>query len=469
MTGDETLTVGTHRVPGDRYQLEERIATGGMGEVWRATDTLLEREVAVKVLKREYADDPLFRSRFEAEARHAAALGHPNVASVLDFGELPDEDARGAVLPFLVMELVPGEPLSALLRKGEPMPPERAADLVAQAADAIGAAHAIGIVHRDVKPANLLVTPQGTVKITDFGIARAADGVALTQTGQLVGTPHYMSPEQAEGRPATQASDIYALGVVLYESLAGRRPFAGDTPVTTALAHLRDPVPPLPESVPAHLRAVVDKALAKDPADRFQTATELADALRGTPVDDSPPTLVGAPALDATQVLPTTRRATRSDHRRRRTLPAWLPWAAGAAGALLVILTLSLASGGDAGDPAAESPPPSPSTEGQAERTKRPKDNRVRVREGAFLGMDHDEAKDALESLGLEVDEEKMQPTSADQEQDTVAGVEPNGLVEPGATVTLLVWEEYKEPDPVDTNGKGPDHENPGKSKGKND
>ncbi len=252
-----------------RYRLDRRIATGGMGEVWQATDAVLGREVAVKVLKREYADDATFRSRFETEARNAAALHHPNVASVFDFGERPAEDGDGPPQPYLVMELVRGEPLSALLRGGERMPAETAADLVGQAADGIAAAHALGIVHRDVKPANLLVTPDGTVKITDFGIARAADAVALTQTGQVIGTPQYLSPEQAEGKPATQASDIYSLGVVLYECLAGRRPFDAGSSVATALAHVRSEPPPLPDDVPAHLRETVAVALAKDPAARF--------------------------------------------------------------------------------------------------------------------------------------------------------------------------------------------------------
>jgi serine/threonine-protein kinase len=345
---------------GDRYQLLSRIATGGMGEVWRAEDTVLDREVAVKVLKHEYADDPTFRERFEAEARHAAGLNHPNIASVFDVGEIDDHDGSGTRRPFLVLELVPGQPLSELLRSGQPLAPEQAAEIAAQAADGIAAAHAMGLVHRDVKPANLLVAPEGTVKITDFGIARVADGAAFTQTGQIIGTPHYISPEQAEGAPATAASDIYALGVVLYECLAGTRPFARDTPIQVALAHVREPVPPLGPDVPSWLRAVVDRSLAKRPEDRYASAGEFAAALRAGPA--AAPT-GGAAPVEATQVMavpaavapagaaPTGAAPLASAGRRAGRRFRWWPWAA--AGVVVLALALASAAFAAGGDPAA--------------------------------------------------------------------------------------------------------------------
>jgi eukaryotic-like serine/threonine-protein kinase len=256
-----------------RYRLEERLATGGMGEVWQGTDTVLGRQVAIKLPRHEQAEDPTFRARFLAEAKHTAKLSHPGIAQVYDFGELPDST------PYVVMELVAGEPLSAMLRRRRALPPAMAADLVAQAADAVDVAHKAGIIHRDLKPGNLLVTPEGRVKVTDFGIARAMAAAPLTRTGDVIGTPHYLAPEQAEGRLATPASDVYALGVVLYECLTGQLPFDGDSPVAIVVAHVSQRVPPLPGTVPAWLHATCAAALSKDPAGR-PSAADMGRALR---------------------------------------------------------------------------------------------------------------------------------------------------------------------------------------------
>ena len=225
--------------------------------------------------------------------------------------------------PYLVMELVDGQPLSALLASGRPLDPDVTRDLLGQAADALGAAHAAGIVHRDVKPANLLVTPDRTVKITDFGIARAAEGMALTETGQVMGTPQYLSPEQAQGGTATPASDVYSLGVVAFECLAGRRPFVAETAVATALMHLREPVPELPDDVPAPLAAVVRRAMSKTPEDRFPDGAAFAAALR-----DPSSVVARGRGRAAARHRPPPRCSGRRRSRPRRRPPRPTPWPA---------------------------------------------------------------------------------------------------------------------------------------------
>ena len=242
-------------VLGDRYSLATRIASGGMGDVWEADDKILSRQVAVKVL-RPGTDEEVFARRFRSEALYSANLCHPNIATVFDYGE--DDN-----LAYLVMELVPGEPLSALVQREGALEPERVRAIMGQAALALGAAHEAGVVHRDVKPANILVAPDGTVKLTDFGIARAIDGSGHTQTGEVLGTPHYLSPEQALGEPATGASDLYALGIVAHEMLTGRRPFDKGTPVATALAQVNEPPPPLPSARPPGA-ALAHRALPRE-------------------------------------------------------------------------------------------------------------------------------------------------------------------------------------------------------------
>src|SRR3712207_426210 len=280
------------RTLGGRYALRSLLATGGMGQVWRADDVLLDRPVAVKLLRSEYTGDPTFLARFRAEAHHTARLVHPNIAALHDYGEVVA--AGGETCAYLVMELVEGEPLSALLTRCGRLDPQRTLDIVRQTAAALAVAHAAGVVHRDVKPGNVLVGWDGVVKITDFGIAWSASSVPLTRTGQVVGTAHYLSPEQAEGGKAGPASDVYALGAFTYECLAGRRAFDGESPVQIALAQIRDEPEPLPDDVPEPMRTLVARAMVKDPALRFPDGAAFRaaiDAVRaGRPLAPLPPT-----------------------------------------------------------------------------------------------------------------------------------------------------------------------------------
>ena len=303
---------------GGRYRLVERLAVGGMGEVWCAEDLVLGRSVAVKVLREEHAGDPTFRRRFRDEAQHSAMLVHPNVAQVFDFGE--GDEASGEP-PYLVMELIRGEPLSAVLEREGPLDAEGTWSVLGQAASALAAAHAAGVVHRDIKPANMLLVPDGTLKVTDFGIARAAGSSAVTTAGTLLGTPHYISPEQVNGDTVTAASDFYALGAVAYECLTGSRLYDGDA-MSVMLAHRNEPAPVLPDGIPAGLRDLVMALLDKDPdkrptdgraiaaqADRFNQPTVAVPVLAepypqesAPPVRSSEPSPALAPA-PATGVL----------------------------------------------------------------------------------------------------------------------------------------------------------------------
>jgi eukaryotic-like serine/threonine-protein kinase len=443
-----------------RYRLDARHATGGMGEVWRATDTALGREVAVKVLKAEYADDPLFRSRFETEARHAASLHHPGVASVYDVGEsasLGAADGSGIPRPFLVMEFVEGQPLSALLRSGRPLDPGVVRDLMTQTADALGAAHRAGIVHRDVKPANLIITPERKVKMTDFGIARASDGLGLTGTGQVMGTPQYLSPEQARGSTATPASDVYSLGVVAFECLVGHRPFDADSPVATALAHLNDPVPDLPRSVPAELAAIVRRSMAKEPEQRYADGDALAAALRspgGAAETAYVPPVV--PATQTTQVMPPVPPVgdpapkpmadqEPDDGRRRPWLVALLVLALVAAIVVVAVLVATADDGNNeptASDSSSETPSSSPATTESSptqETSSAPAE--VQIDEGDYLGRPVDEVADELRAKGLKVSTEPVDNPGG-KDADTVAGVSPTTGLHEGDTVTVRYYRE---------------------------
>ncbi|MHA7209250.1 protein kinase domain-containing protein [Arthrobacter sp. MDT1-65] len=322
---------------GGRFELTERIAIGGMGEVWKARDQILGRVVAIKILKEEYSGDPAFLNRFRAEARHTALLNHEGIANVFDYGE----EAGSA---YLVMELVPGQPLSAVIEKEQVLSPDRTLSIIGQTATALAVAHRQGLVHRDVKPGNILVMPDGRVKITDFGIARLADQVPLTATGQVMGTAQYLAPEQATGQPATGSSDIYALGVIGYELLAGRRPFSGESQIAIALAQVNDAPPPLPESIPQPVRALIASMLAKDPAGRPRDAESLArgvDAIRAGDLRGAEAAVPGMLAFGTGAGIPTAA-VPRQDTQATTAVPApttsalptvAAPAAAGAAGA----------------------------------------------------------------------------------------------------------------------------------------
>jgi serine/threonine-protein kinase len=280
-----------------RYRLTDRIAAGGMGEVWRAEDSLLSRAVAVKLLPTGRAGDEAFLARFRAEARYAASLSHSGIARVYDYGE--SAEFGGA---YLVMELVNGEPLSAILARAERLSPDATLDIISQSARALDVAHQAGIVHRDIKPGNLLVAAGGTTKITDFGIATAvaaAQASHLTETGMVMGTAMYVSPEQATGAQVTDSSDIYSLGVVAYECLAGHPPFTASEPLAIAFAHKHEPVPPLPPDVPPPVSELVYHMLAKTPEERpasMRAVADRADVLRGTLALGETAQMAGYPA-----------------------------------------------------------------------------------------------------------------------------------------------------------------------------
>ena len=291
MSGGEPLA--------DRYQLVEVVGRGGMGEVWSARDLRLSRNVAVKLLSPQMASEAGVRERFDAEARSAARLNHPNVVSVYDSGE-----HQGT--PFLVMELLPGRTLADELAEG-PIEPERARGLGLQVLDALAASHRAGVLHRGIKPGNVLISPDGTAKVGDFGIAKSTEGLNLTSTGMIVGTAAYLAPERLAGDPATPRSDLYAVGVVMYEALTGHKPFEADTPMgmmRAVDAHRPVPLAQARPGLDANLAATVERAMAKDPADRFVNADDMAAALQPgsgaarqrAPVDRTVP-------LHATEVL----------------------------------------------------------------------------------------------------------------------------------------------------------------------
>ena len=308
---DEEMT----QTVGGRYELGDPLGRGGMAEVRRAVDLRLGRAVAVKQLRPDLATDPTFQARFRREAQSAAGLNHPTIVAVYDTGEEPDP-TTGVSIPYIVMELVEGPTLRDVLRDGRKILPERALELTSGVLDALGYSHRAGIIHRDIKPANVMLTTNGTVKVMDFGIARAVADTSstMTQTAAVIGTAQYLSPEQARGETVDARSDLYSTGCLLYELLTGRPPFTGDSPVSVAYQHVREaPVPPsqIDPEIGPDIDAIVLKSLAKDPADRYQSAREMkADLTRvlagqqATAVVPRVAAPVAVAATAATRVVP---------------------------------------------------------------------------------------------------------------------------------------------------------------------
>ena len=445
---------------GGRYELDSRIAVGGMGEVWEATDHVIGRTVAIKILKDEYMGDPGFLERFRAEARHAALVNHEGIASVFDYGE-----ENGSA--FLVMELVPGEALSTILERETSLSTDKTLDIVAQTSAALQAAHAAGLVHRDIKPGNLLITPDGRVKITDFGIARIADQVPLTATGQVMGTVQYLSPEQASGHPASPATDIYSLGIVAYESLAGKRPFTGESQVAIAMAQINEQAPPLPATVAQPVQNFVSAMIAKKPEERPGSAATVARAATALRRGDlaaaasAVPAIAGGEAGDdvtqlltaggataaATQLLPTdTAAAPLADGEEEPEKKKRSPWTWPLI-ALIILLVLVL--GGTlwalffAGDPEPEptattsSATPTPT---QTTPTPTPTEDRVDVSALGLTGQTCDAARGVLEENDLVADCQTGNAAGTADQVGIIYEVNPTGRVEPGTTITLTAY-----------------------------
>ena len=314
--GETTPQVTSRRgsLVAGRYRIDSLIAAGGMGEVWRATDEVLGRVVSVKFLHPQFAADESFLERMLREARAASAINHPGVVAVYDFGRTDPEEAIPT--SYIVMEHVDGPSLSQVLTEG-PLGVEKSLTILEQTAAALHAAHLAGVVHRDVKPGNIIIAPSGHVKLTDFGIARSQDTSTITDSGSITGTATYLSPEQASGEKATESSDLYSLGVVIYSCLSGDVPFTRDGPVAIALAHLKDPPPPLPDEIPAGVSELVMSLLEKQPNDRpvdAQAVSAQAALLRGNNLTEPvppvptgpPPTAVAAAMATAETDEPTT-------------------------------------------------------------------------------------------------------------------------------------------------------------------
>jgi serine/threonine-protein kinase len=431
---------------GGRYKLVTRIAIGGMGEVWQAHDEVILREVAIKILKPEYLGDPGFIERFRTEARHAAMVTHDGIASVYDYGE----DGGSA---YLVMELVPGESLAKLLERDKTLPSDKVLDIISQTARALHEAHVEGLVHRDVKPGNLLITPSGEVKITDFGIARVADQAHLTATGQVMGTVQYLAPEQATGKPASPSTDIYSLGIVAYEALAGHRPFGGENQMAIAMAQINDAPPPLPSNIDQRVRNLVMLCLAKKANQRPATALALAE--RAESLMSYAPTRTAATKVitqanltDKTTVIPVQEIAPPKK-------PVVWPWIAvlaliGVSAVAIVVAivvgTISQHSPGPTFTPYQPSVTPT--------ETSAPSDTVV-ILSTDVIGFTVEDVIAQLEGLGLAVD---AQPGDTVPENDPKANqvysASPLGTVQIGSTIHIVYYAPASEVSPSPSDGQ---------------
>ena len=431
---------------GGRYKLISRIAIGGMGEVWQAKDEVILRDVAIKILKPEYLSDPNFLERFRTEARHAARVNHEGIANVFDYGE----DSGSA---FLVMELVPGDSLAKILERDKSLPTDRVLDLVAQTARALFAAHEEGMVHRDVKPGNLLITPEGHVKITDFGIARVADQVSLTATGQVMGTVQYLAPEQATGKPASPSTDIYSLGIVAYEALAGKRPFTGDSQMAIAMAQINDAPPALPSNIDPRVQALILSCLAKKPGQRPETAMVLAQRAESL-MSYSPTRAVTTKVItqanlsDRTTLIPTFEEP-------KPKQPIVWPWIAVIGLVLIsgIAIVAAMVIGAVRQEPEPTFTPITPSA--SPSQTASPSATTVVVLSSDVVGLPLAEVTLKLEALGLFVEAVAGETVdSLDPKVNSVYDAAPLGKMPTGTTVRLLYYTPSSQPTPSPTQGQ---------------
>ena len=457
-----------------RYELGEIVGSGGMGAVHRAIDTRLGRTVAIKVLRGGALADEVARARMRSEARLASSIHHPGVAQVFDY------DAASAShdgMSFIVMEYVDGHSLAQLLREHGPMPVDQVMSVVQQVADALAAAHTAGVIHRDLKPANIMLTPAGRTVLVDFGIAQSAASDPLTDTGTLLGTADYFSPEQAAGRPASVQSDLYSLGVVAHHCLTGRSPFRRENHIATALAHLNDELPPLDPSVPVAVRRLVEHLAEKSPFDRPASATEVsraASSIGAAPSVDMPPTLPGPGADEQptatgplSSVLPT---VVQRERRSRRPLAMFS--AAGLAAALIVVglghfrsdaapqvpdvvgmdisdavdvihrgdlpmrRTTADIPGKPSGEVVQQSPAPGRALPDDGRIDLTVASGKVGVSADGIVGTTYTKAAAALEKLGFLVARQDVERSSSVGE---VVAVDKSGRVPDGSTITLSV------------------------------